>query len=70
MCCVAPTVNHAPKIPRGRAVRFMCTVGDAVQDGVLDEPTEWTLTCDAGGAFRVGHTCHISEGDIANSRQH
>ena len=55
--------NHAPRTtlatcPHGCATRCTVDVGRTVQDGVLDAPTEWTVSCDAGGAFSAGHTCH------------
>ena len=41
-----------------RAVRYACDASHTVQDGVLDTPTVFTMSCDAGGAFSTSHTCH------------
>ena len=39
------------------AVRYTCDAGRTVKDGVLDSPTVWTVSCDAGGAFSAAHPC-------------
>ena len=62
VCGKAPIGKHASEngtgnMPHGRAVRHTCDAGHIIQDGVLDSSTEWTVSCDAGGAFIAGYMC-------------
>ena len=50
--------NNTGKIPYGDTVHFSCDVGHTIEDGMLDAPTLWTVSCDADGAFGAGHTAN------------
>ena len=73
MCGVAPVVNHATKNDTDKITALTrsatCDAGHTVQDVVLDAPTEWTVSCDAGGAFRAVHTGYPGKCTFAGSRQ-
>ena len=61
MCGAAPIGNHAPrttlaKLPHGRAIRYTLHAGHTVQDGVLDAPTERTVS--RLHAYTAGHHGH------------
>ena len=62
-CGVAPEVKYAlrndtGKIPYGHMVHYSCDAGHTIEEGVLDATTQWTLSCDAGGAFGAVSTCY------------
>eukprot|EP00450_Noctiluca_scintillans_P001620 CAMPEP_0194485878 /NCGR_PEP_ID=MMETSP0253-20130528/6727_1 /TAXON_ID=2966 /ORGANISM="Noctiluca scintillans" /LENGTH=1972 /DNA_ID=CAMNT_0039325899 /DNA_START=10 /DNA_END=5925 /DNA_ORIENTATION=+ len=63
VCGVAPEVKYAfrndtGKIPYGHMVHYSCDVGYTIEEGVSDAPTQWTVSCDAGGAFGAVSSCH------------
>ena len=53
-----PPRTTLTNLPRGCEVCHTCDAGNTVKDRVLVGPTEWSMRCDAGGAFRARHTCH------------
>ena len=49
--------NDTGKIPFGHGASLV-RWGHTVEEGVLYAPTQWTVSCDAGGAFGAVSSCY------------